>query len=134
MIQTVDKNEIPKIKLLIEQHFGHTVENDPFVHYLKYEGKELQGFLSYSLIYERIEINYIWVDSLYRRKGIGESLLHYLEKISKDKNIENISLEVRCSNESAISFYLKNGFHIAAKRDKYYENEDGYLMVKEVRI
>lgn len=133
MIQVVDNNEFPKVKSLIEKHFGHIVENDPFAHYVKYEDTILKGLLSYSLIYDRIELNYIWVDESSRRTGIGESLLQYLIELATNQNIDNISLEVRCSNEPAISLYLKNGFAIVAKREKYYSNEDGYLMVKEVR-
>lgn len=133
MIQTVDNVGIFEIKGLIKQYFGDTIEEDPFVHYLKYEDSLLKGFLSYSLIYDRIELNYIWVDESYRRVGIGESLLHYLIELAVTKNIDNISLEVKCSNEPAISLYLKNGFEIVAKREKYYQKEDGYLMVKEVR-
>lgn len=133
MIQVVDNNEFPKVKSLIEKHFGHIVENDPFVHYVKYEDTILKGFLSYSLIYDRIELNYIWVDDSLRRTGIGESLLQYLIELAMNQNIDNISLEVRCSNEPAISLYLKNGFAIVAKREKYYQGKDGYLMVKEVR-
>lgn len=133
MIQVVDHNEIPKIKLLIEKYFGHSVENDPFVHYMKYEDTILKGFLSYSLIYDRIELDYIWVDESSRRTGIGESLLEYLIELAMNQNIDNISLEVRCSNEPAISLYLKNGFEIVSKREKYYQNEDGYLMMKKVR-
>lgn len=133
MIQVVDNNEFLKVKTLIEKHFGHIVENDPFVHYVKYEDTILKGFLSYSLIYDRIELNYIWVDDSSRRTGIGESLLQYIIELAMNQNIDNISLEVECSNKPAVQLYLKNGFEIVAKREKYYQGKDGYLMVKEVR-
>ena len=133
MIQTVDNSEILTIERIIEAYFGDSLKNDPFVHYLKYEDDVLKGILSYSLIYDRMELNYIWIDTPYRRQGIGEALLRFLEDIAIEQTVSNISLEVECSNTSAISFYSKLGYEIVAKREKYYHGKDGYLMVKEVR-
>lgn len=133
MIQVVDNAEIEKIKKIISNNFGNIVENDPFVYYIKYEEKHLKGILSYSFIYDRIELNYILVDEIYRRQGIGESLLLFLEQIAKEKKVYNISLEVECNNKPAISLYQKLGYQIVAKREKYYDGKDGYLMVKEVK-
>ncbi len=130
MIQIVDNSEITKVQNLIRTHFGNTIENDPFVHYLKYE--DWKGILSYSLIYDRLELNYIWVADLYRRQGIGEQLLCFLDTIAEEQKVSNISLEVECSNMPAISLYLKLGYKIVATREKYYQGKDGYLMVKEM--
>ena len=47
--------------------------------------------------------------------------------------IKNITLEVNENNKSAVQFYLKNGFAIAATRKNYYNDGDGYLMLKELR-
>lgn len=133
MIQVVDNEEIELIKKIIEENFGNMID-DPFVHYLKYEDNILKGVLSYSLIYNRMELNYIWVDALYRRKKIGESLLKYLDQLAQEQDVDNISLEVECNNESAVSLYLKLGYKVVGKREKYYQGKDGYLMVKEVKI
>ena len=46
---------------------------------------------------------------------------------------DNITLEVKESNKSAINFYLKNGFIEVARREKYYQDEDGILMIKEMK-
>ena len=84
------------------------------------------GFINYDLIYDRIEINYIYVIEQFRNKGIAGELVKYI-----DKNIKNITLEVKESNIQAINFYLKMGFKKVSVRENYYKNENGILMIKE---
>ena len=86
--------------------------------------EKLVGFLDYSVIYERLEINYIFVKEEYRRQSIAYNLLKY---IIDNYNLD-ITLEVNINNHSAISLYQKLGFEIVAKRPKYYNGIDGYLM------
>ena len=86
--------------------------------------EKLVGFLDYSVIYERLEINYIFVKEEYRRHYIAYNLLKY---IIDNYNLD-ITLEVNINNHSAISLYQKLGFEIVAKRPKYYNGIDGYLM------
>lgn len=95
---------------------------------LVYIEDDIKGIIIYDLLYDRIEIEYIIIDEDYRKKGIGSKLLGKIET----KNIKNITLEVRESNVSAINFYKKNGFKIETIRKNYYENENGYLMLKEL--
>ena len=85
------------------------------------------------MIYERAELNYIVTDEKYRRCGVAQKLLDYTLDDLKNNMVENFSLEVNVNNKEAISFYLKNGFKIKATRNNYYENNDAYLMVLEVK-
>lgn len=89
---------------------------------------KINGIIVYNLFYDRIEIEYIIVPEEYRKKGIGSNLLLEIEK----ENINNITLEVRESNITAINFYKKNGYKIEAIRKNYYGTENGYLMMKEI--
>lgn len=132
MIQFVSELEVPKVQKILIENFGFVLKDDPFAFYVKYEDSVLKGILSYSLIYDRIEINYLWVNTFYRKKGIGTALLSYLDEVVKNESIKNISLEVECENSSAIHLYKKCGYKIVATRKKYYHGKDGYLMVKEV--
>ena len=94
-----------------------------------YINSNLVGFLDYSIIYERSEINYIFVKEEYRRKNIAYTLLKY---IIDNYNYENITLEVNVNNNKAINLYQKLGFKIIAIRPKYYNGIDGYLMERRV--
>lgn len=104
--------------------------NNEFLKILLYDENKIKGILVYEFLYDRIEIDYIIVDINYRNRGIATKLLKYMENEYKD--IKNITLEVRESNEVAINFYLKNGFKEVTKRKNYYKDEDGILMIKNL--
>ena len=90
-----------------------------------YFDNKIIGFLDYSVMYEKIEINYIFVINEYRRKGIAYNLIKY---VIDNYDFENITLEVNINNISAINLYKKLGFNIIGIRKKYYNGVDGYLM------
>jgi ribosomal-protein-alanine N-acetyltransferase len=103
---------------------------NPYLKYLKYQDK---GFLKYSVIYDKIEIDHIEVKKEYRNQGIGTKLLEYLVKIAKKQNLINITLEVKETNLQAIHLYKKLNFKEVAKREKYYNGTDGILMILEMK-
>ena len=108
-------------------------KENPYVKYLFYFiDSKVVAYLVYEDIYDRFEIDFIFVDNKYRRRGIASNLLDELFKVGKEKNIINITLEVRKDNYSAISLYLKHGFVSKAIREKYYSGIDGILMEKEM--
>ena len=90
-----------------------------------YINDTLVGFLDYSVMYEKIEINYIFVINEYRRKSIAYNLIKY---VVDNYDFENITLEVNVNNVSAINLYKKLGFKIISTRKGYYNGIDGYLM------
>ena len=97
-----------------------------------YQDNEIKGYLDYSLIYDRIEIDNFFVEENSRGQGIGKKLLSYLVVIAINNHVVNITLEVRISNEVARELYKKFGFREIARRKFYYGNEDGILMEKQV--
>ena len=90
------------------------------------------GFLEYSLIYDRMEIDNIKVLDEHQNKGIGTKLMSYLISMAIEYRVVNITLEVRKSNDVAINLYKKFGFREVAIRKYYYGNEDAILMEKNV--
>jgi ribosomal-protein-alanine N-acetyltransferase len=131
MIRELTKNDLEEVNILLSSfNYSITEEtfNSVFFKSLVYVDDKIKGVIVYSLIYDRIEIEYIIVDENYRKSKIGTKLIGKLEK----ENAKNITLEVRKSNETAINFYKNNGFRIEAIRKNYYKDEDGYLMLKEL--
>ncbi len=80
--------------------------------------------------FDDAELIRIAVEPGLRRQGIGEQLLNDLLQEVKKRDIHDIFLEVRSSNEAAIGLYTKAGFVNAGIRKGYYSNpaEDAIIM------
>lgn len=89
------------------------------------------GYMGLSKIVGEGYVTNIAVLPEYRRMGIGEKILQYAIDSSKDE-LEFISLEVRVSNNAAISLYEKFGFRNVGIRKRFYANpmEDAIIMTK----
>ena len=104
---------------------------NPFSHKIEYYiFSDCVGYLEYSIIYDRMEIDNIYVLDSYRGKGIASLMMEYIINICKNNNLKNITLEVRTSNNVAIGLYRKYGFREVSIRKYYYGDEDGILMEK----
>lgn len=127
MITIINKNNInfPDDDFLTKEEVSTELENNPYGNYLLLiEKDKIIGYIYYSDIYERAEINQFEVKPTHRNCGKGNELLKYLiEKLQK-----NITLEVKQTNASAIHLYEKNGFKKVAIRKGYYNGIDGILM------
>ncbi|MBR3161904.1 MAG: ribosomal protein S18-alanine N-acetyltransferase [Bacilli bacterium] len=97
-----------------------------------YSDEEVIGYLVYSHIYDRLEVDNLFVNENMRGRGIGKKLMSYLICIAINNHVVNITLEVRKSNEVARELYKSFGFREVALRRLYYGDEDGILMEKQV--
>ena len=132
MIRKIELNDIHIVNQMLKifnYEIDNNIFNNVFRNVILYEENSIKGVLIYDLIYDRIEIDYIFVKEEFRRKGIASKLLNY---IVNNNTLKNISLEVRISNSSAISFYESKGFEKVAVRKNYYNDEDGILMIKRI--
>jgi len=70
----------------------------------------------------------------YRRRGIAKALLTRAMKVLKEEyGCEEVYLEVRVSNQPAISLYRKLGFEIVKISRRYYvDGEDAYIMARRL--
>lgn len=127
MITIINKNNMnfPNDNFLTKEEVSTELENNPYGNYLiLIEEDKITGYIYYSDIYERAEINQFEVKTTHRNCGKGNELLkHLIEKLQK-----NITLEVKQTNASAIHLYEKNGFKKVAIRKGYYNGIDGILM------
>lgn len=109
------------------------VLSNPFARRIEYIiNEKMIGYLDYSLIYDRMEIDNFFVDEDCRGQGIGTKLMSYFLSLAIGYRVVNITLEVRVSNVVAIGLYKKFGFREVALRKYYYGDEDGILMEKQV--
>lgn len=68
-----------------------------------------------------------------RKKGLGRALMEEAIKGLKGRGCKEVYLEVRVSNEPAVSLYEKLGFNKESVLEGYYrDGEAAYLMVKDL--
>ncbi len=67
-----------------------------------------------------------------RRRGVARKLLAALTADAAEHGAEQISLEVRASNEAAIALYEADGYTVAGRRRHFYRrpNEDALVMIR----
>ncbi len=77
------------------------------------------------------------VDPAVRSLGYGEQLLDALIGRARDSDVDQVFLEVRPSNTTALKLYAKKGFHKIADRRGYYQavdgREDASVLAKKLR-
>lgn len=124
------KNINDNQELLTKSKITEELQLNPFGKYLlEVENNQIIGYLYYSDIYDRAEINQIEVAISNRNCGKASSLLEKMIKLV-DKNI---TLEVKKTNAPAIHLYHKYNFKDEAIRKGYYQGIDGILMERKVR-
>ncbi len=98
------------------------------------ETGELAAYGGMWLMYDSGNITNIAVRPSYRREGIGRRILRLLEKICRERGMEEITLEVRSKNEAAQCLYSSEEFEICGLRKGYYRNhEDAVIMTKKLK-
>ena len=136
MIRKLMENDIEQINILgslLTPNFRKTnnlneILKDKYTKILVFEEDNIiKGFIMYTELEETTDILDIIVKEEERRKKIASCLLDSMISELKD-SVKLITLEVRKSNIPAIELYKKFGFEIVNIREKYYENEDAYLM------
>jgi ribosomal-protein-alanine N-acetyltransferase len=80
------------------------------------------------------EIYNIAVRGEHQRSGHGQALLTAFLEGALEKRVDNIWLEVRESNETAIDFYVRNGFEQVQTRPNFYENPREAALLMRLKL
>lgn len=91
------------------------------------------GFALMTVDKDRCHIVNITIHKEHHRKGFGRELMNHMIHKAKQAETKEIILEVRVSNEPAITLYKSLGFREIGIKPAYYEKvgnqrEDGLLM------
>ena len=86
------------------------------------------GFVMARTVLDETEIFSIGVTALYRRRGVGETLMEATRRIAALNGTRNIFLEVGVDNPHARALYIKSGYSIVGRRPDYYRRKDGRLV------
>ena len=99
--------------------------------------EKIGKIVGYCIVYtadDEADIARIAVLKESRRFGVASELIHALDVICWENQIQIIMLDVRVSNDDARAFYEKHGFTQDGIRENYYKNpiEDAILMSRAV--
>lgn len=94
------------------------------------ENDKVVGYIGTYMAADELNITNVAVDPARRREGIGALLIRTIVQMARAYHMSTIYLEVRESNQAAISLYQKYGFRRSGKRKNFYDNpkEDGLIM------
>jgi ribosomal-protein-alanine N-acetyltransferase len=93
----------------------------------------LLGYMIISRYVDAWHVMNIAVTAEHRRRGIARALLEELFDLTGDDERRGYTLEVRVSNESAITLYERMGFRARGLRRAYYTDnkEDALIMWRD---
>lgn len=94
----------------------------------------LLGYICFWVIADEVQMLNLAVHPDYRRQGVGRSLLMFLLNRSREEKASTVFLEVRPSNQAALTLYRSLGFKTLYRRPRYYaaEGEDALVMERSL--
>lgn len=100
------------------------------------DGEKVAGYIGSQSVLDEADMMNVAVSPDYRRQGIAESLIRMLVDKLKANGVSRLFLEVRVSNQPAISLYEKLGFSESGRRPGYYTKpkEDALILRKEWEV
>ena len=113
-----------------EKSFEDSLSREDTIFLVCEEDACITGYIGMYLSFDEASITNVAVSPNFRKRGYGELLVTEAKAAAKIAGAEYILLEVRASNEPAVSLYKKLGFEKLGIRKKFYEHpvEDAIIM------
>lgn len=113
--------------------FEYELKNPLSLWLVAADGETVAGYVGSQTVMDESDMMNIAVAPPYRRQGIAEQLIASMIEGLQQRQSHCLTLEVRVSNEPAISLYHKLGFLQVGRRPGYYRNprEDALILRKE---
>lgn len=116
-----------------KKDFQQSVQNQEHIYLVAEEQECILGYCGMWCIAGEGQITNVAVAKEHRGKGIADKMFACFLEEGYLHNVQAFTLEVRVSNQVAISLYQKYGFENAGIRKKFYEEptEDAMIMWKK---
>lgn len=120
------------VRSFLEDFFEKGEKESEYNYFIHSKGEDLIGYLLLSVVEDEGEIVQVAIKDRYRKKGFSATLLDEVLKYCEQTCVKSIFLEVRVSNNAALSLYRKKGFFEIGIRNDYYCDpvEDAVVMKK----
>ncbi len=139
-IRIANEKDIPQIANIESLNFSmpwsensvkESMERDT-VFFIAEKENNIIGYMGLTCILDEGYVTNVAVNESYRKSGAGTLLMNKAIDYAKDNGLSFISLEVRASNENAISLYTRLSFENAGLRKNFYEKpkEDAIIMTR----
>lgn len=141
MIRQMEQRDIRPVADMEQKIFGvpwsegilqDCLNNNLYCGFVIEKDGELAGYVCFMAVAGELELLRIAVDGAFRRQGLAEKLMNRMLEWAEEKDIGDMTLEVRSRNLPAIRLYEKYGFKSEGIRKKYYHNpeDDALIMWK----
>jgi [ribosomal protein S18]-alanine N-acetyltransferase len=135
-------NDLPELLAIESASFNHPWSKDSFLSEIKKVPASLYlirrkpsacvlGYLCFWSMADEIQMLNLAVHPDCRRQGLGRRLMTFLFLLAEEEGISKVFLEVRPSNQPAISLYRSLGFKTLYRRPGYYEPDEEDALVME---
>ena len=116
-----------------ERSIAYELTNPLSAWFVAVEDGVVLGYVGSQAVLDEADMMNIAVSPEARRRGIAQGLVEVLVAALKEKEVRCLTLEVRASNDPAITLYHKLGFTQVGRRPNYYRNpkEDALILRKE---
>jgi len=95
------------------------------------DGKKIGGIVAYEY-YGTLQIEILWVEKDYRKKGIGKALMKKIESMAHDLKLKKINISsMDCWN--ALKFYKKLGYKVEFVRKGFDKDIKQYFLTKRIK-
>lgn len=113
--------------------FEYELNNPLSLWLVAVSGQTVAGYVGSQTVIDGSDMMNIAVAPAFRRQGIAKKLIESLIAGLQERGSHSLTLEVRASNEPAISLYRQLGFIQVGRRPNYYRNpkEDALILRKE---
>ncbi len=140
-IKSMNFFQIESVFELEKECFAHPWSKDSLEEYLNnpsayfftaVEGDTVLGYIGTYIVADEAYVTNVAVTESARGRGIGRALVIEALENSKSNGASFLSLEVRLSNNPAVSLYRSCGFETDGIRPKFYRDpeEDALIMTK----
>lgn len=122
--------EQPYSRAILEQELKITAAH---VWVALHRGK-IVAYIDFWVVKDEMELVSIAVSPRYKRRGVGDFMMHRMDRFADQQRARYIYLDVRQSNLAAQGLYEKFGFAKVGVRRRYYTDnqEDAIIMKKEL--
>lgn len=140
-IRKMQEQDAAAVAAIEKENFSRPWTEDGFLGAIKKENtcylcafvdEVLVGYIGMWIAVDEGEITNVSVKKEYQGQKIGGKLMEELLQKGEEEGVTAYFLEVRSSNQAAITLYSHYGFEQAGVRKKFYEDpvEDGIVMCK----